>query len=102
MSCLNKRWLYAFASGSFVTLHTYVFLLQIAVTRQILFAILSRYFRVARNVKANEKEGLQPREDFIYAKAKAKAIVDRFLDSDVAPKNQVSFFEQLICVLVDQ
>ena len=44
---------------------------------------------MVRNVRANESNGLEPREDFIYAKAKAKAIVDRFLDSDVPPKNQV-------------
>ena len=52
--------------------------------------ICCRYCRIVRNVRANEKRGLRPREDFIYVKAKAKAIVDRFFDSDTHPKNQVT------------
>lgn len=53
-----------------------------------------RYFRVVRNVKNNEKLDLEPRDDYIYARAKAKAIVDRFLESDVAPRLQVKLLPQ--------
>lgn len=46
-----------------------------------------------RNVQANEKARLKPQEDYVYAKVKCKAIIDRFLDSDVAPKNQVIYVQ---------